>query len=306
MGSADIIHAQAAIWLDRMNRAAFDSANGPGFDAWMNADPRHRAAFAELAAIWDSEELALACTAPPAASSRSAAVISRTWRRVLATTAIAACAAGLALVVMPALPRAYASDPGRARLVTLADGSTIQLGGNSTVRVRLLPWRRDVKLDRGEASFDIAHDADRPFTVQVDATRVTVLGTAFHVDRLAPNRMLVGVSRGRVQVDARGSGMALTAAQAAQVRAGKLLRVPLQPEQERASKWFVARDAPLADLAEKLRRYSSRRINVGSDKAARLRVTGRFDVSDVEGTLATLNQAYDIQVAVQPSIIYVW
>lgn len=289
-----------------MNRAAFDSADGPGFDAWMDADPRHRAAFAELAAIWDSEELAAAFIGPPVANDNRTPVPGRTRRRVLATGAFAACSAGLALMVMPALPRDYSSDPGQLRLVELADGSTIRLGGNSTVRVRFLPWRRDVDLARGEASFDIARDADRTFTVQVGTTLVTVLGTAFHVDRLAPDRMMVGVSRGRVQVDAGGSGMALTAAQAAQVRAGKLQRVPLQPEQETASNWFVARDAPVADLVEKLRRYSSRRISVRSDKAARLRVTGRFDVSDVEGTLATLNDAYDIQVSVQPSIIYVW
>ncbi|MEA3540504.1 MAG: DUF4880 domain-containing protein [Pseudomonadota bacterium] len=64
MTSSDSISAQAAIWADRMNRSAYDSADGRRFDAWMNADPRHREAFAEISAIWDDPQLAEACLAP--------------------------------------------------------------------------------------------------------------------------------------------------------------------------------------------------------------------------------------------------
>lgn len=303
--SADSITAQAAIWLDRMNRPAFDSADGRRFDAWMDADPRHREAFAELTAIWDDPELAAACVEPTPVGASTAPNGMHRWRAVFAIGAVAACASVIALIGVPALPREYASGPGEIRKVVLADGSTIELGGNSAIDVQMLPWQRRVGLDHGEASFDIAHDARRPFTVAVDATRVTVLGTAFHIDRLAADRMVVGVSRGLVRVDSGGRAMAVAADQAAEVKGGVLEQVPLQPEQQTSSNWFVARDAPLAELVEKLRRYAARPIDIETRRAASIRVTGRFDVSDVDGTLATLSQAYDVQVATRGATISV-
>lgn len=303
--SADSITAQAAIWLDRMNRPAFDSADGRRFDAWMNADPRHREAFAELSAIWDDPKLAEACVAPTPVIQRAPPDAMRCWRTAFTVGAVAACASAIALVGIPALPRAYASGPGEVRKVVLADGSTIELGGNSAIDVQMLPWQRRVELDRGEASFDIAHDARRPFTVAVDATRVTVLGTAFHINRLAANRMVVGVSRGLVRVDSGTQTLAVAADEAAEVKGRVLEQVPLQPEQQISSNWFVARDAPLAELVEKLRRYARQPIDIETNQAASIRVTGRFDVSDVEGTLATVSQAYDVQVTTGRSTVSV-
>lgn len=294
--SADTIIAQAAIWLDRMNRPAFDSVEGRRFDDWMDADPRHRGAFAELVAIWDDLELAKACLEPAPTDQTTQPRAKHRWRAALAIGAAATCASAIALIGVPGLPQEYASGPGEIRNVTLADGSTVELGGNSAIDVQLLPWRRRVTLDRGEASFDIAHDAHRPFTVTVDATRVTVLGTAFHIDRMAPDRMVVGVSRGLVRVDSTDATLAVSADQAAEVKGSVLERVPLQPEQKISSNWFVARDVPLGYLIEKLRRYARQPINIETEKARSIRVTGRFDVSDVDGTLATLRQAYSVEV----------
>ncbi len=303
MTSTDSISAQAAMWADRMNRSAYDSADGRRFDAWMNADPRHREAFAEISAIWDDPQLAEACLDPAATAQRASPGVLRRWRTALALGAVAACASAIAFIGVSALPHQYESGPGEIRKIVLADGSTVELGGNSSVDVQLLPWRRNVSLERGEASFDVAHEARRPFTVAVDAARVTVLGTAFHVDRMAHDRMVVGVSRGLVRVESGDATLAVAADEAAEIKGGMLERIPLQPEQQSSSNWFVARDAPLADLVEKLRRYARQPIAIGSDKAAAIRVTGRFDVSDVDGTLATLRQAYDVQTAGQSDII---
>lgn len=303
MTSADSIAAQAAIWVDRMNRPAFDSAEGQRFDAWMSADPRHREAFAELAAVWDDPALLAACIEPVPAAERGPPSAIRRWRAALTIGAVAACASMVAFLGVTALPHQYASQPGQIRKVVLADGSTVELGGNSAIDVQFLPWRRHVALDHGEASFDVAHDAARPFTVVVDAARVTVLGTAFHIDRLADDRMVVGVSRGLVQVGNGETRLAVAADEAAEIKSGVLKRVPMQPEQQISSNWFVARDAPLADLAEKLRRFARQPIEIETARAASMRITGRFDVSDVEGTLTTLRQAYDVQVSTRRSTI---
>ena len=47
--------------------------------------------------------------------------------------------------------------------VTLADGTRVTLDGATRLEVRLGARRRQVELVRGEAFFDVAHDAARPF-----------------------------------------------------------------------------------------------------------------------------------------------
>lgn len=311
--NAPSIEAQATIWLDRMNRSAFDSADGERFDAWMNADPRHRDAFAEILAIWESDELAEACAAEPEpvaqaeeeAEAEAEMVPAARWKRPLGAAALTAAAAVVAFVLVPAMPHDYVSAPGKTRHIALADGSTIDLGGNSAVRVQFLPWRRTIDLDRGEASFDIAREMSRPLSVRVGATEVNVLGTAFHVDRLGTDRVVVAVLRGKVQVVSGSDELALTASQAAQAMSGRLKRMRFEPEQEIASGWFVAKDAPLADLVEKLRRYSGAAILISSNRARDMRVTGRFNVEDVRGTIETLSSIYDIEVSNIGSDIYI-
>lgn len=291
------IDEQAAVWFDRMNRSAFDSADGQSFDAWMTADSRHREAFTDILAMWESEALETACAAEPESAAQPDKAPASRWNRAVGATAIASAAAVLALVLVPALPHDYASAPGETRRIALSDGSTVDLGGNSAVRVQFLPWRRAIDLDRGEASFDIAKDAARPLSVRIGATQVNVLGTAFHIDRLAEGRVIVAVSRGQVRVVSGSDELALGASQAAQAMAGRLVRTRLEPEQKIASGWFVAKNAPLADLVEKLGRYSTARIHLTSDRARAIRITGRFDVTDTDNTLNTLQSLYGVKIS---------
>lgn len=69
---------------------------------------------------------------------------------------------------------------------TLTDGSVITLNTNSTIRFprKFDTHERKVKL-KGEAFFDVAHDAERPFTVELtDGATVRVVGTSFNIKEL--------------------------------------------------------------------------------------------------------------------------
>ena len=70
---------------------------------------------------------------------------------------------------------------GESRTVTLADGSQVNLSGGSAIGVDITSEERRVRLLSGEAFFDVAHDAARPFTVEAGEARIVVLGTAFDV-----------------------------------------------------------------------------------------------------------------------------
>lgn len=299
MRNTEHIAFEAAGWLNRMNRAAFDSAEGARFDAWMDADPRNRKAFAEVAASWDDELVEQACAA--ARAEQSNARSPRSFFRSARWLPFAASVVLLvvtALVLVAAFPRNYETPPGATRSFVLSDGTRVSLGGNSAVTVQYWPWRREVELMRGEAGFDVAHSSWRPFRVKSGKAKIAVLGTAFHVDRLSPHRVVVGVERGKVRLSHAQDFVDIAAGEAGLATDSGVRSTPLEPEQNRLrSGWFVMRDAPLGDLIEKMRRYSARSIEVDPALANGLRLTGRFRVSATEETLALLHDGYGLDIS---------
>lgn len=303
MRSTEQTNAEAAGWLDRMNRSAFDSAEGARFDAWMGADPRNREAFAEMAALWDDRLLGQACATVREAPETEGVTARVLWRplpqlrRWLPLAASAAAAAVAALLFVPAIPVSHETAPGATRTIALADGTTLALGGNSAVTVQYWPWQREVELTRGEASFDVAHSSWRSFEVDAGSAQIGVLGTAFHVDRLSRDRVSVAVARGKVRLTDAINHLDLTAGQAALASDSVLRRVAMDPELSRpGSDWFVMRDAPLGDLVEKMRRFSGTPIAFDAPLAEDLRLTGRFRISATEETLALLRKSYGLDI----------
>jgi ferric-dicitrate binding protein FerR (iron transport regulator) len=89
------------------------------------------------------------------------------------------------------------------QFIRLPDGSTVLLNTGSTLDYGVAfndNNLREVHL-KGEAFFNIRHDARRPFVVHTGAISTTVLGTAFNV-KAYPEQgdITVTVSRGKVKV----------------------------------------------------------------------------------------------------------
>lgn len=302
MTREDKIRNEAAYWVDRMNRPVFDPADGAAFDRWMGSDPDHRDAFATMTVIWEDTIPQLAqgkaqSSTGPEPTPWHAGLRARDWvTAALSMATIVIVTVGLGIAPR-FLPHSYESGPGPGKGIMLADGSRIQLGGNSAVQVQFLPWRRSVELTRGEAAFDVTHDEDRPFSVDAGTARVVVLGTAFHVDRLASGAVGVQVSRGAVRVSSGAKGDRLAAGQAARVSGNAINRVMMQ-EEDRAwqSGWFVARNIPVSDLVEKLRRYSNRPIRLDDQTVADRLIIGRFKVSEPETVLEAMKTSYGIRI----------
>lgn len=62
-------------------------------------------------------------------------------------------------------PQQYETQFGEQRSVRLEDGSHVTLNTASKIEVRMFEHHRIVELLAGEALFDVAHDATRPFDV---------------------------------------------------------------------------------------------------------------------------------------------
>ncbi|OQP66323.1 hypothetical protein A3860_12530 [Niastella vici] len=89
------------------------------------------------------------------------------------------------------------------RHITLADGTNVVLQANSRLDYpeNFLGNAREVILS-GEAYFDVAHDAKKPFIIHTGQIRTTVLGTAFNIKALPDGKeIIVSVTRGKVKVE---------------------------------------------------------------------------------------------------------
>jgi transmembrane sensor len=136
-------------------------------------------------------------------------------RRVLLLGATASSALVVAALLAeqpigPAAPAASGSAkpwvtpapvPAADRSLRLADGSTATpLGSGSQIAVLARsPDRIELSLDRGSGRFEVAPRPERSFLVQAGEVTVTVVGTAFTVERIA-DRVGVAVERGTVRV----------------------------------------------------------------------------------------------------------
>lgn len=95
--------------------------------------------------------------------------------------------------------------------VTLADGTSVWMNADSklTFPERFAGKRRTVTLE-GEAYFEVAPDAKRPFVVKSDFFSVTVLGTVFNMRAYSPSEADVVLVEGSVAVEDNRSGETLS------------------------------------------------------------------------------------------------
>ncbi|OOQ59147.1 FecR family protein [Mucilaginibacter pedocola] len=101
------------------------------------------------------------------------------------------------------------AEAGKMKLVELADGTKIWLNSTSKLSYpeHFSEKVREVTLLEGEAFFDIAHEAKRPFIVHSKGINTQVLGTSFNVNAYSySNKIEVTVSTGKVAVSV-GSGL---------------------------------------------------------------------------------------------------
>ena len=78
---------------------------------------------------------------------------------------------------------------------TMPDGSILWLNSSTTIKVSYTETFHRIKLMTGEAHFEVAKDATRPFEVYVNDRLVRAIGTAFSVHKL-DNNIEVIVSEG--------------------------------------------------------------------------------------------------------------
>ena len=289
-------------WLLRLKANPDCRQTAGEFEDWLARAQINRAAWREASKTWE----ALGEVKPRHADlwpARPAAlpIPQRRGRRGLVTGAVLALAAALLLVIAaPALmiwlQADFRTGTGENRVVTLADGSAVNLSADSAIDVELTPEGRHVRLLSGQAFFDVAHDAARPFTVEAGNAKVVVLGTAFDV-ALDETETTVQLARGVVGISGEGQAVAEMAPGEMAVvdgETGAITRDTLPIEEIgawRSGRLFV-NDVTIDSVVARLQRYHPAWISVPDRALGRQRVTGLYDLSDPDRALKALVQPH--------------
>ncbi|HEY4125975.1 MAG TPA: FecR domain-containing protein [Rhizomicrobium sp.] len=296
------INLQAAAWIEQRDRDEWSDADQAGLDSWLAQSPSHRAAFWRLEAAWkDSDRLT--AFHPVARREAKPRFTLPVFKSVAALAVIAICGAATTAYVMTPDWKTYSTTVGGREILTLGDGTKIELNTDSVIRVAQSAHERKVWLDKGEAYFEVTHDASRPFAVMVGNRRITDLGTKFLV-RSDSDQLKVAVLDGRVQIEEKNgeanptvltAGDVVVAARATLTRS----RTPTK-ELESALGWrngvLVFDNRTLADVAAEFNRYNARKLIVADGKVGQTRIAGTFRADNIDAFVNTAHRVLGLHV----------
>ncbi|GLJ00212.1 FecR family protein [Sphingobium sp. BS19] len=207
----------------------------------------------------------------------------------------------------------YAAASGSRKSVRLVDGSVIELEAGSEVVASFGPARREVRLERGRARFDVAHDG-RPFVVLAGGGIVTARGTVFDVILGKDHRVTVRLLQGAVDVErpvgVKGStgpvavarlepgevlsfAVATTAVLPKTTGKAELQQIAPNPELPLVREY---ERTPLSAVIAEANRDSSTSIRLADPSIGALRVSGRFRVDDADQVADRLATLFDLEV----------
>lgn len=322
----DPAHLAAAEWFVRLQGTEVSLEDTLAWQRWLNESPENARAFARIEEV--SQALRFVPVPPAVAASQLAAdrydasVPLKDWKEPRTarwpwmTLALAAACAGMVIATVlwktPA-PDTYSTAVGENRYITLRDGSTISLSGDTRIEVVLSETTRTVELTKGEALFKVAKELSRPFKVRAGDATVIAVGTAFDVLRDS-DRAIVSVTEGRVLVEPVADflpvsvlrelkpklrSVRLDAGQ--QTTAGRAgIEEPSKVEDPAAATaWQTGRLAfhlqPLRYVLEDVNRYASKPIVLEGDTLGALVITGTVERANIAGWVGSLERAFDLE-----------
>ena len=286
--------AEASAW--RVHLTEIDAESTEAFEDWLAANPGNADAWRRVERTWN--RFAENPAAPELIAARRAALGDRRgfgmqhwqkprrqWLQIAAAIALAVGGGYWALQssIQPKPPLELTTAFGERRIVTLNDGSRISLDSGSDVQVRYSEHARELMLLRGQARFQVAHDATKPFSVLARGQKVIATGTDFDVD--APQRgIFVTLIEGHVKI--------LGGKHIVQLQAGEqLAALPDSTEKianvniNRVMAWesgqLIFDNEPLSSVVERVSRYATIPIVVADAKTGALHMSGVFNTGDV-------------------------
>ncbi|HEY5239085.1 MAG TPA: FecR domain-containing protein [Rhizomicrobium sp.] len=302
---AGAIWAQAADWLmERRASDSWDAADQTALDAWLGESSDHLVAYWRLEAAWD-RTYRLAALRTPAIERLSQKIPKPAITKIVsAVIAVLALAGFSTFHFLQPASQTFATATGGHRIVRLADGSSVELNTDTALHIAMSAGERSIVLEKGEAYFQIKHDAARPFIVTAGNHRITDLGTAFVIRRSDEN-LRVALLEGRAQIDAVGlqtsSSSAMLSPGDVAIATADTLAVRRMPKAQLADglAWrrglLVFNNTPLATVVAELNRYNETKLAVADSQTAKIGIGGKFPTNDTAAFIRVAHELLGLQ-----------
>ena len=206
---ASAIDRQAADWASaKRSPKDWSEARQEELDAWIAQSLAHRVAYLRMDLAWQRAERIAALRAPTQSMPDASPGAPDIRRRIVSALGLVVLLGAFAAKYLePSHVQLIETPKGGQERITLADGSLIELNTDTAVKVKLSAHSRFVELVRGEAYFEIKHDAARPFNVVAGHRRIVDLGTKFVV-RLASEQIKISLLEGKASLEQINSNIA--------------------------------------------------------------------------------------------------
>ena len=302
---AQSINEIASAWLERVNAGNWTDENQAELDAWLAESSARRAAYWRLEDAWSNASRLSALHVPmrqPALQQRILPILART-AAVIAIVGVA----GIVAAKYFGTPESqtYTTGLGGRETLALSDGSRIELNTGTELRLAADGTQRKVWLDKGEAFFDIKHDASRPFVVITAGHRITDLGTKFVV-REAADSLEVTLVEGRARFESADTAikpqLAFLSPGDVVVATATSMDVTRKSQKDLSAElgWrrgvLVFRHTTLAEAAAEFNRYNTQRLVIGDEKTASLQINGTFKNDDAASFAGTARAVFGLRV----------
>ena len=318
---SDLVASRAERYVARLYSGEMSAREESELFAWLEADQRNRRELDRAIRLWDSmtwmsnENVILAMRLE--ARNRHRQRMSRRWFAAAAAILVMVAAALLVTnppgnVITESAPVTYETAIGESRIVSLPDGSTMNMNTASRVIVDYTADARRIILDFGEIYLDVAKDADRPMSVVAGDRVVTALGTKFSVKRVGSD-LQIAVEEGTVAVTRQGSLPPVAAGTIGDddilLQAGAIAEIIDDNEPvatasaaavERAQGWrhgIVRFDSePLVEVIGEFNRYSEAKVLIEDSSIMDLQISGALRLDNIELFLSSLEAIHPVRV----------
>ncbi|MEL6258714.1 MAG: FecR domain-containing protein [Pseudomonadota bacterium] len=308
-------------WHARLNSGDAVEADFDAFADWLEADPAHFTAYADVDAF--DADLSSALAGSPGALSQIEAELAAPPVDLHANRqsgvskiirpmafAMAACAALAVATVVWSPPPAGDSesvvlmaDGGGVLEQVLEDGTAIQFTPGAQAKFDMDAGARQINAFSGLGYFSVATDIARPFEITFDGGRIQVLGTQFEAAVFDGARR-VSVKEGRVLVeDQDGRQFRLQAGEMYVWTAQQPSGVVESVDQASIAQWrdgsIVFSETPLDDVFEQLNRiYGPGAFSSRDEAVSKLTFSGVLPIQDMDETARLLADLLILDLAV--------
>lgn len=326
MKNSQIINQQASEWLVELEQTIpsetlddpilFFSQIDRQFEQWVNQGIEYRVAFLRLYPAWHRCDRLTALPLVNVGFIEKTIEFIRVKKFII--TGLAASLLLSIVLVQQFIPKSqlqiFETVVGGFQSVPLTDGSVLELNTNTRLTTEITESTRKVTLKKGEAYFNIAHDKERPFLVNVGDKRITVLGTKFSV-KYEGEEVEVIVSEGRVRVDSLDTTRPRTTFieknMAALASHDNLLVTKQELEQTQADLgWraglLIFKQDSLANIVKEFNRYNHKKILIKNKSIAEIRIGGSFHAKNIDAFVRLLKDGLDIQAKHEKGIIIIF